>query len=464
MMGDSLCDGASLAEQGVQNLDKLELVGGSSSSVGSARPPAAHVPLRAPGRTAAPPGQAELRPQEPIRAPPSRRAAPSGSAELHASSDLVCPICLELPAGEFHQCHEGHCYCVDCWRRLHPRHCPECREPIPLKNRNRDREARIAALPAACDHCDHTTTRGAMAEHLRTCQQRLATCTAAHQKTRPLAQQPLAGLVRALDGDEEEGGRRRRQRVGPAPHDAPPSDATMAVMGMGEATAALREHSTVVRVAEAACRRLRNLTNGVGKFSEPMQRQGVEAVVEAMQAHPQVADVQKFGCSALNGLTKSLSTVGRQAAAEAGAIGAALNAMQAHLHDSCAQVLGFGVLTSLCLGYDAAVLRAAEAGALYAAVAAMRAHPQDAGVQVAGLDALIFYGKGDANKRRATQVGGRAVVFAAIKAFPGDKLIQRQTDKLIQRQARCIQRLGQHLLDVLPVHPNENCPNGRHTA
>mgnify|MGYP004240389851 CR=1 FL=1 len=36
MMGDSLCDEASLAEQGVQNLDKLELVGGSSSSGGGA--------------------------------------------------------------------------------------------------------------------------------------------------------------------------------------------------------------------------------------------------------------------------------------------------------------------------------------------------------------------------------------------------------------------------------------------
>ena len=192
------------------------------------------------------------------------------------------------------------------------------------------------------------------------------------------------------------------------------------------------------RVALQACLRLRTLTKGVGKFSEPMQRQGVEAVVEAMQAHPQVADVQKFGCSALNGLTKSLSTVGRQAAAEAGAIGAALNAMQALLHDSCAQILGFGALERLCLGYDAAVLRAAEAGALYAAVAAMRAHPQDAGVQVAGLDALIVYGKGDANKRRATQVGGRAVAFAAIQAFPGDRLIQGNAE---------------YLLGALPIYP-----------
>ena len=39
------------------------------------------------------------------------------------------------------------------------------------------------------------------------------------------ALQPLAGRVRALEGDAEAGGRRQRQRVGAAPHDAPPSNA-----------------------------------------------------------------------------------------------------------------------------------------------------------------------------------------------------------------------------------------------
>jgi hypothetical protein len=185
--------------------------------------------------------------------------------------DLACPVCFELPAGEVHQCFEGHCYCVDCWRRLNAgvrgtRRCPECRDPLPLRNRSRAQEARIAALPAVCDHCDQTTTRGAMAEHLRACQQRPITCLAAAAGCglegmaagQATAKQPLSGRVRALDDEEEEeeGGRRRRQRVGPAPHDAPPSDAppsvaNMTVMGMTEATAALREHVTVARVAEA---------------------------------------------------------------------------------------------------------------------------------------------------------------------------------------------------------------------
>ena len=353
------------------------------------------------------PGDLEDEPEE-------KNARPMAEVAFDLAASLACPVCLELPAGEVHQCFEGHCYCVDCWRRLQPRRCPECRDPIPLRNRSRDREARVAALPAVCVHCDQTTTHGGMAEHLRTCQQR----------------------VRALDEEEEEeeGGRRRRQRVGPAPHDAPPpSDANMEVMGMAEATAALREHVTVARVAEEACSRLSTLAEGVGEFSEPLQRQAVTAVVQAMQAHPQVATVQMISCSALDYLTKSISSAGRQAAAEAGAIEAVLNAMQAHLQEKSVQVLGLSALTSLCYGHDAAMLRATEGGALRVAVAAMRAHPQNEGLQLLGSVALIRFGKGEANKHRAAEAGGRLVVSAAMKAFPK------------------LKRLGKHLLGVLPL-------------
>ena len=371
------------------------------------------------------------------------------------AASLVCAVCFELPAGEVHQCFEGHCYCVDCWRRLDPRRCPECRDPIPLRNRSRAQEARVAALPAVCDQCDHTTTRGAMAEHLRACQQRPITCTAAAKRPRseslPSAHSSSSAPIEclfswALDEEEEgeeEGGRRRRQRIGPAPHDAPPSDASMAVMGMAEATAALREHVTVARVAEVACLRLGNLAMGVGEFSEPLQRQGVTAVVEAMQAHPQVATVQKFGCFALDTLTKKISSAGQQAAAETGAIEAALNAMQAHLQDMQVQMTGLYALKSLCCGYEAAMLRAAEAGALRGAVAAMRAHPQVEMVQRAAIWVLVDFGKGEANKHRAAEAMERAVVFAAMKAFPK------------------IKSTGQHLLDVLPTRRERGQNTGR---
>ena len=84
------------------------------------------------------------------------------------------------------------------------------------------------------------------------------------------------------------------------------------------------------------------VSKGVGEFfSEPLQSQGVKAVVDAMQAHLQVANVQIMACSALHGLTKALSIAGRQAAAEAGAIEAVLNAMQAHQQNRLVQRLGF---------------------------------------------------------------------------------------------------------------------------
>ena len=78
IMGDSLCDEASLAEQGVQNLDKLELVGGGSSSVGSARPPV----------------RAELRPS---RAHPSPTLGAHGDLRLRLSVPLPLPLTCRCP-------------------------------------------------------------------------------------------------------------------------------------------------------------------------------------------------------------------------------------------------------------------------------------------------------------------------------------------------------------------------------
>ena len=106
-------------------------------------------------------------------------------------------------------------------------------------------------------------------------------------------------------------------------------------MGVVEATAALRKHLTVARVAEKASKRLRLL----GEFSERLpllQRRGLEAVLEAMRVDPQVAEVQEEGCAALRNLTVSMyrpinMSHGQQSAAEAGAVEAVLDAMQAHM-------------------------------------------------------------------------------------------------------------------------------------
>ena len=374
-------------------------------------------------------------------------------AAFEPTEALECSVCLDLPSGEMHQCLEGHCICVDCWRRLDPHRCPECRDWLPPKNRNRDREARIAALAAACDHCGMATTRGAMAEHLRVCHLRPTICKAAaagcgwegmaaeqaaHESACPIAQnerlQPLAGRVRAFEGGEEN--ERRRQRVlGPARHDAPPSDATVAVMGMAEATAALRKHLPVARVAEKACKRLKLLSKGmiqgVGELPESLRllpRQGLDAVVEAMREHPQVVKVQEEGCGALRCLAMRL---GQESATEAGAVEAALDAMRAHLQATQLLLLGFGALFRLTSGYPAAV-RVAKAGALQLVVAAMRTHPQAVEVQKRGCIALFHWESlfafhyGAASdfsshcRHQLVEAGGRAVLSAAMQAIPAN--------------------------------------------
>ena len=205
-------------------------------------------------------------------------------------------------------------------------------------------------------------------------------------------------------------------------------------MGVVEATAVLRKHLTVARVAEKASKRLRLL----GEFSELMpllQRQGLEAVLETMRADPQVGEVQEEGCAALRNLTVSMyrpinMSHGQQSAAEAGAVEAVLDAMQAHMQVTQVQLLGFNALrcvarcTQLRFGEtatEAAVLKAAMEGAPQVVVEAMRAHPQVAAVQETGCMTLVHLCSGtdsDAAMHRVTEVGGRTVLFAALQAFP----------------------------------------------
>ena len=340
------------------------------------------------------------------------------------AEELECGVCLTLPEGEVHQCNEGHCYCVACWRTLDPRRCPECRQPIQESNRNRAQEARIAALEATCDHCAEVTTRGAMAAHLCACSQRPTACAgaaagcgwagvvveqAAHEAICPFAiclqmmvplqarcdglqarcdglqaqnqqlqqqvaalepqnqqlqsqnqqlqsqnqllqrqvaaLQPLAGRVRALEGEGEAqaGGRRRRQRVGAAPHDAPPSNAAVKRMGVAAAVAALRTHVAVRRVAEEGCHRIACLCAEVGNRQPAVEAGALEAVVAALLAHPQVAAVQQWGCCALGNVCNgedAAATARKQRAVLARAPDAVMVAMQLHQDNNAVQHCG----------------------------------------------------------------------------------------------------------------------------
>ena len=183
-------------------------------------------------------------------------------------------------------------------------------------------------LPAACSHCGLATTRGEVAAHEQDCPQRPRACAAAeagcawsglladkaaHEATCPFAvcQRMMAPLVAELRAENErlrsrvaaleageggeEGGRWVRQRVGAAPDGAPPSNAAVQAMDVAAATAVLRAHVSVSRVAAAACMRLANLCMEDQNEQLAAEAGAIDAIVAAMQAHPQVAGVQAQG-------------------------------------------------------------------------------------------------------------------------------------------------------------------------
>ena len=187
------------------------------------------------------------------------------------AEDLQCGVCLTLPEGEVHQCNEGHCYCVTCWRALDPRYCPECRQPIQYCCRSRAQEARIAALEATCDHCAEVTTRGAMAAHLRACPQRPTACVgaeagcgwsgmaagqAAHEAACPIAvrQWMMAPLQARCDGLQAQNAHLVGSDEGQgAPWHAPPSNAVGITPPGKRRTIGLAEREAQVAAMRSRC-------------------------------------------------------------------------------------------------------------------------------------------------------------------------------------------------------------------
>ena len=412
-------------------------------------------------------------------------------ADQHlAEQALECPVCLTLPEGEVHQCNEGHCCCADCWNRLEePRRCPECRQPVPQACRSRVAERAIAALEWSCEHCGEATTRGAKTAHLAACPQRPTACAAAvagcgwagmmseqaaHEAACPFAvclrmmaplqaecqelrarvavlapllaqNQQLQVRVRALEGDEEEGGRRQRQRVGPAPHDAPPSDAAVAAMGLMEVLAALRAHVADARVAEKTCAQLAELSQQRGTEQAAAEAGAIEAVLDAMREHPRAAGVLRWGCKALALVCYSPRSVAgseaacagsqarKQRAADARALEVVVDAMRAHPLEPGVLRWGCGALANVCEGVDAAALArrqgAAGAGALEAVLEAFRAHRQQAYVQEECCTALATVCGGSdeaavARKQRVVEAGAIEEVVEAMRVHALDTGVQ----------------------------------------
>ena len=382
--------------------------------------------------------------------------------------DWACGVCLAVPAGQVHQCNEGHAYCAPCWHVISPRQCPECRQNLPLTNRCRAAERAIATLEATCEHCAEATTRGAMAAHRLTCKSVPAACTHhgegctwtgvspdkdAHVAICPFvvgarAVAPLRAQLLTLTKlaawqnvhleranahivelcDRVGALEREREGAGEGAGEGAEGGEEAEGGGWRRVRRRLNHAGWADDMPLAAARDLAAPSDG------EVEGMKMAEVVATLAAHPAVLRVARQACYRLANGWYGLLVVG-SAAAEAGATEALLAAMRAHPTVRDVQAHACDALSAVCegdatAGDEAAVGRArahaaqqaAEAGALEAVAAAMRAHGGSASVQAAGCRALGSVCEGDdaaalARCKRATAgAGAIELVVAAMRA------------------------------------------------
>ena len=139
-------------------------------------------------------------------------------------------------------------------------------------------------------------------------------------------------------------------RLAPALGPAPPPAVRyrqqveqLCAMGYLDSVAVLRAHASVSRVSVAACNRLANLCIEVQNRQLAAGADAVEAIVAAMQAHPQVEAVQDMGCWALTHVCSGSGAAARarrRRAVTARAPEAATAALQAHPENAAVQEEG----------------------------------------------------------------------------------------------------------------------------
>jgi len=174
--------------------------------------------------------------------------------------------------------------------------------------------------------------------------------------------------------------------------------------------AAVRTHQEIPNLVSLGCISLTAVCGGDDAAGRARKQRAaeagaIEAVVEAMRAHPQAADMQErtcrknvpyLGCMLLTAVCGGDDAAGRackQRAAEAGAIEAVVEAMRAHPQAADMQEDGCKALLTVCGGGASAAARArrqraAQAGGRTVVVGAMQAHPGNRDVQLGGQEVL----------------------------------------------------------------------------
>jgi hypothetical protein len=114
-------------------------------------------------------------------------------------------------------------------------------------------------------------------------------------------------------------------------------------------------------------------------------------------------------------------------------------ALRAHPGNARLQESGCGALWNASCNPDNA-LRAAGAGAIEALAAALRRHPGDAGVQwrACGAHAVLAATGRPEILRRQREGGVPALARAALARFPSDEALQREAKAALERASRVV--------------------------
>mmetsp|Transcript_92023 Transcript_92023/g.177356 ORF Transcript_92023/g.177356 Transcript_92023/m.177356 type:complete len:995 (-) Transcript_92023:165-3149(-) len=219
---------------------------------------------------------------------------------------------------------------------------------------------------------------------------------------------------------------------------------------------AVRAHADNIIIQARGLRALRNLCKYLdtygqyrGEHHQRLVEQGAVGIaVAALLRHPQQAVVQEAGIGLLEEISRGTEDTAlerRRAVAEHSVIPAVVAAMDVHAHDAGVQEAAANLLAELCNGTSingsdrASCPRqaAADAGAIPAAVTALRLHPQSIIVQLAGTRLLgeICNGHDEGVMGRrllAKQVGARNEILAARGTFPDDDRLAKASSEALR--------------------------------
>ena len=174
-----------------------------------------------------------------------------------------------------------------------------------------------------------------------------------------------------------------------------PARAEIMAMPVQTAVRTLEQFAEMERIVDAVCDRWRGLGYGAARRQAAADAGALPAIVNAMGIHRDSPSVQETCALAIGNIVAGMDEPGverKRLAADAGALEAIANALQTHVDVSSVAEYCCFALGNICFAADEAGLarkqRAADACAVSAILSAMRTHSAESAIQEYGSFAL----------------------------------------------------------------------------